>query len=385
MVQLLSSVIAATAAFAGSVSAANFTGDVLNGVPVIHDLNLADVPPQTVSRYYLRAGELNGGHPLHIPVMVARGTPESLETGKKLSLSAAIHGDELNSVRVVQRIFEQLEGQVATLNGTVIGIPTVNPMGIYLNQRNYFTASASGFFTNVNRVFPGTAATDGGSGPQLLAYNIWNFVWGNTSQVDVGIDLHTPSSGGETSLWCYSDFRLPYVERLAKLLQPDTLKIDPGEPGSIETTFVDYKIPSITVEMGQAKVWNNSLIDRTVDFVNRVLVDLSIVPSNTTVEPDLSNVYIATTFHDTTSQYGGFVERLVDVDEPVTKGQAIANVRNPFGDILETLYAPEDGRMFQSPRDPSIEPGGSVGQIAYNSTDPECADGCILSGPSRRR
>jgi hypothetical protein len=71
----------------------------------------------------------------------------------------------------------------------VIGIPTVNPMGIYLNQRNYFTGGASGFFTNVNRVFPGTAATDGGSGPQLLAYNIWNYIWGNTSQVDVGIDL----------------------------------------------------------------------------------------------------------------------------------------------------------------------------------------------------
>ncbi|KAF1942936.1 hypothetical protein EJ02DRAFT_401541 [Clathrospora elynae] len=383
--QLLSSVIAASTVLAGSVSAVNFTGDVLNGVPVIHELNLADVPAQTVSKYYLRAGELNGGHPVHIPIMVARGTPESLETGMKLSLSAAIHGDELNPVRVVQRIFEQLQGQVATLNGTVIGIPTVNPMGIYLNQRNYFTAGASGFFTNVNRVFPGTAATEGGSGPQLLAYNIWNNVWGNTSQVDVGIDLHTPSSGGETSLWCYSDFRLPYVERLAKLLQPDTLKIDPGEPGSIETTFIDYKVPSITVEMGLAKVWNNSLIDRVVDFVNRVMVDLNITPSNSTVEPDLSKVHIVNTFHDTWSQYGGFVERLVGVDEPVTKGQAIANVRNPFGDILETLVSPADGRMFQSPRDPSIEPGGSVGQIAYNSTDPECADGCIISGPQRRR
>jgi hypothetical protein len=71
----------------------------------------------------------------------------------------------------------------------VIGIPTVNPMGIYLNQRNYFTAGASGFLTNVNRVFPGTAAAEGGSGPQLLAYNIWNYIWGNASQVDVGIDL----------------------------------------------------------------------------------------------------------------------------------------------------------------------------------------------------
>jgi hypothetical protein len=49
------------------------------------------------------------------------------------------------------------------------------------------------------------------------------------------------------------------------------------------------------------------------------------------------------------------------------------------------LYSPADGRMFQSPRDPSVEPGGSVGQIAYNSTDPKCADGCIKSGPAGRR
>jgi predicted deacylase len=136
--------------------------------------------------------------------------------------------------------------------------------------------------------------------------------------------------------------------------------------------------------MGQAKVWNNSLIDRTVDFVNRVMVDLKLVPSNSSVEPDLSKVYIANTFHDTYSQHGGFVERLVTVDEPVVKGQPIANVRNAFGDIIETLVSPADGRMFQSPRDPSTEPGRSVGQIAYNSTNPECADGCILSGPSRR-
>jgi hypothetical protein len=109
---------ATVAVLASSASATNFTGDVLNGVKVINELSLADVPAQTVSRYYLRVGEVNGGHPVHIPIMVARGTPESLETGKKLSLSAAIHGDELNPVRVVQRIFEQLEGQVATLNGT---------------------------------------------------------------------------------------------------------------------------------------------------------------------------------------------------------------------------------------------------------------------------
>jgi predicted deacylase len=116
--QFTASIIATFALFASSAIATNFTGDVLNGVRVINELNLADVPPQSISRYYLRVGELNGGQPVHVPVMVARGTRESLTTGKKLSLSAAIHGDELNGVRVIQRIFQQLEGQVATLNGT---------------------------------------------------------------------------------------------------------------------------------------------------------------------------------------------------------------------------------------------------------------------------
>ena len=80
VMQLLTSAAATAAILASSVSAVNFTGDVLNGVAVIHDLNLADVPAQKVSRYYLRVGELNGGHPVHIPVMVARGTPCLLYT-----------------------------------------------------------------------------------------------------------------------------------------------------------------------------------------------------------------------------------------------------------------------------------------------------------------
>lgn len=253
---------------------------------------------------------------------------------------------------------------------------------------------------NVNRIFPGVSAENGGSGPEILAYNIWNHIWGNTSNVDVGIDLRkfpsshslnqtiltihadTPSSGGDTSLWCYADFRAPYVSRLAKLLQPGTLKIDVGEPGSIETTFIQHQIPSLTVEIGQAKIWNTTLIDRTVAFVNRVLVDLHMTPSttNTTIEPDLTNTYIANTFHDTTTKHGGFVETLVDVDETVTKGQPIAKVLNPFGDVLETLFAPQNGRMFNSPRDPAVGPGDSVGQIVYNSSDPACVHGCIFSG-----
>jgi hypothetical protein len=86
-------------------------------------------------------------------------------------------------------------------------------MGIYLNQRNYFTAGASGFFTNVNRVFPGVAATEGGSGPQLLAYNIWNYLWANGSNVDVGIDLRMFLSPSLHPAWLTLHLRHPKLRR----------------------------------------------------------------------------------------------------------------------------------------------------------------------------
>jgi predicted deacylase len=66
------------------------------------------------------------------------------------------------------------------------------------------------------------------------------------------------------------------------------------------------------------------------------------------------------------------VERLVQVDDPVAKGQLIANIRNVLGDVIEEIPSPADERTLQSPSDLSIEPGGSAGQIAYNSTSGEC-------------
>lgn len=96
-----------------------YTGDILHGIQVITHLSLSDVPPNAVTRYYLRTSSVNSGLDIHLPVWVARGPASTLETGKKLSLSSGVHGDEQNGVRVVQRILEELEaGDCSKLNGT---------------------------------------------------------------------------------------------------------------------------------------------------------------------------------------------------------------------------------------------------------------------------
>lgn len=114
------------------------TGDIVDGVPVITFLDLTDVPSNAITRYQFLAGEAQGGIKYHIPVLVARGNKESLEKGRRLSLSSTVHGDEYSGVRVVQNVFTQLEDVVKTgkFNGTVIGVPTINVNGIMHNQRN---------------------------------------------------------------------------------------------------------------------------------------------------------------------------------------------------------------------------------------------------------
>ncbi|KAI7260307.1 hypothetical protein KC345_g10102, partial [Hortaea werneckii] len=192
-----------------------YTGDTLQGYPIISSLDITDVPCNTISRFWLSPAEGQGGLPYFLPIFVARGSEESVHSGKRLSLSASIHGDELNPVAVVQKIFARLNetgrfpgsssgkrdrdddeeeeegrGNVGGLfNGTIIGLPTQNPQGNLLNQRNFFTSSSNGFFTNLNRVFPGVTIAEGGALPDAYAAAIWNDVWGNTSNVDVAVDF----------------------------------------------------------------------------------------------------------------------------------------------------------------------------------------------------
>ena len=125
----------------------NFNGDVVQGIPVITKLDLSDVPTNAITRYYFLAGEAQGPIKYHVPVFVARGSKESLEKGRRLSLSSTVHGDEYNGVRVIQKVFAEIEHDVKSgkLNGTIIGVPTINLNGIMHNQRNCKTPSTPPF------------------------------------------------------------------------------------------------------------------------------------------------------------------------------------------------------------------------------------------------
>ena len=88
-------------AFAATV----LTGDKIDGVPVIEKLDLADQPTGRVSRYYFRVMDQAIGQGWYVPVIVVKGA----EPGRRLLLTAAVHGDELNGIAIIQDLTNALK------------------------------------------------------------------------------------------------------------------------------------------------------------------------------------------------------------------------------------------------------------------------------------
>ena len=87
---------------------------------VIEEFGVEDTPRGSKRNYWLRIISDGFSNPINIPVMVARG----YEDGPTLGLTAALHGNELNGISVVQRLFREVA--VSELRGTIIGVPVVN-------------------------------------------------------------------------------------------------------------------------------------------------------------------------------------------------------------------------------------------------------------------
>ena len=66
---------------------------------------------------------LSNHTPVTIPVQVVHGK----RPGKRLFVSAAIHGDEINGVEIIRRLLRL--SAIRSLRGTLLAVPVVNAFG----------------------------------------------------------------------------------------------------------------------------------------------------------------------------------------------------------------------------------------------------------------
>jgi len=112
-------------------------------VQQIEELEIDKIPAQTKTRFWLKMIESGMSQPVSVPVIVIRGR----EQAPILGLTAAIHGNELNGIKVIQEVLEEIDP--TSLNGTIVAVPGLNAISLVQHERRYFDQE------DLNRQFPG--------------------------------------------------------------------------------------------------------------------------------------------------------------------------------------------------------------------------------------
>ena len=126
-----------------------YTGDKIEGVPVITQLDVTDLAAGKTHRFMFRTAETSIGHYWYAPVIVTKGA----KPGKRVLLVAGVHGDELNPVAAVQETMALLDP--ASMAGTVIGLMGASPPSLQNITRTWMINDLGGAQINPNRTWPG--------------------------------------------------------------------------------------------------------------------------------------------------------------------------------------------------------------------------------------
>ncbi len=309
-------------------------------IPIIKDLDLSLVKPGTEARFWIHVVSSGMAQPILLPVLVCRGK----EDGPILGITAAVHGNELNGLSVIQRVFKDVN--VDKLRGTLVGIPVVNVPGFLINQRKFNDDH------DLNRLMPGRAD---GNASEVFAYR---FIKRIVRHFEYLIDLHTASNGRVNSYYIRSDMNDPVTARMAMLQNADIIVNNEGHDGTLRNAAGELGIHAITVEAGDPNRFQRGMIKTAVTGAMNVMSDLNMIedPIEEPVEPA---VYCSTSYWLYTNA-GGILEIAPQITDLVKKGQRIAIVRNIFGDIIREYHAPEDGIVIGRSVNPVNQTGGRI-------------------------
>jgi len=309
-------------------------------VPTIKRLNVDEVPKGTISRYWLNLVTDGMGQPVQVPIIVARGQQD----GKVLGLTAAVHGNELNGIPVIQRIFGEID--IKELKGTIVGVPVVNVPSFQRKKRRFIDG------TDLNHIMPGKS---NGTVSQVYAHRVITRI---IHQFDYLMDLHTASVGRINSYYVRADMSDPVVKKMALLQNAQIIVHNPPNDGTVRGTANEMKIPAITLEVGNPNTFQKGMIREGLTGIHNVLGYLGMIDCEID-EGDYETVLCKKSYWIYTDT-GGIMTVYPKVTELVKKGQLIATMRNIFGDTVQEYLAPEDGVVIGKSVSPVNQTGGRI-------------------------
>ena len=311
-------------------------------IEIVKKISIDHVPAGTIRNFYFHIIDNGLGLPVYQPVIIARG----VQPGPTLGFTAAVHGNELNGIKVIHKLMNEMKTEVSNLAGSIIAVPVVNTVGA-LNTERFFNNGE-----DLNRIMPGKPK--GNSSAQFAH----RFIKGIIRQLDYLVDLHTASFGRVNSLYVRVDMDDEKAAKFAELQHPQIIVDNKGRDGSLRGAAARFGIPAITVEVGDPQRFQSKMIKESLVGIHNILGYLKMLPveEQHTSQPA---IVCKKSFWLYTNQ-GGLLEVYPQVTDRIKKGDLIGKLTNIFGETLKEYQAPQDGIIVGKSVNPISQTGARI-------------------------
>ena len=283
---------------------------------------------------------------MSIPVYVKSGK----RPGPTMFVSAAIHGDELNGIEIVGRLIHSKS--IERLRGTLIAVPMVNVYGV-LNQSRYLPDRR-----DLNRSFPGSKK---GSLAGRLANLFFKEV---VSKCDIGIDLHTGAIHRSNLPQVRANLDDEEVLGMAKAFGVPVLLNADLRDGSLRQAASEAGVKILLYEAGQALRYDEFSIRAGVRGIINTMRHVGMLNKSRSKGHDIRR-FIAQESGWVRAPESGLINHLAQLGDHVSKGDKLATISNPFGEILETIICPMDGVIVGKQNIPLAQEGEAIYHVGF--------------------
>jgi predicted deacylase len=307
-----------------------------------------EVPPGEKRHVRYEISETYLGDPIEVPVTVVNGS----EPGPRICLTAAVHGDELNGVKVCQEVARRYEP--GEIHGTLVIVHVVN-VPAYQAQQRYIPI----YDQDLNRSFPGKP--DGNTASRMAHEVFERFV----RPCDRCLDFHTSTRNRTTMYHARADVADPAVEELARAFGANLVISGAGESGSLRGAATAAGTPTVTVEMGKAHRFQPVLVEKALDGVESVLGQYGVLPGAPVAWPGWFRVIGGETEKSwLRADAGGLVDMAWGPYPLVREGETICTITDHFGREERVVTAPFTGLLVGVLENPVALPGHPLCHLA---------------------
>ncbi|MFD2200685.1 succinylglutamate desuccinylase/aspartoacylase family protein [Shivajiella indica] len=275
---------------------------------------------------------------IDLPIFIKRAKEE----GPVVLISGGVHGDEINGIVSVRRMLE--EEVIHPIKGTLIFIPLVNIYGFLSNSRTFPDGR------DLNRSFPGSKK---GSLASQIAFILSNEI---IPLIDFGIDFHT----GGRMLSNFPQIRVDYKDKkgleLARAFGTHFILNSPHIEKSFRKEAYKKRKHILVYEGGESMRLDEYAVEEAILGTKRLLIYLGMMEGS--IETRQTIMVKESSW--VRAKVSGIFTSSVRLGDEVKKGQILAKISDPYGQLKIPIKATHNGFVVGLNNNPVVNSGDAL-------------------------